>query len=50
MNYLVLFSIHHIFLFKFIFLGGIILKMKEFVIQWRKFEFKRSYIYEDIDF
>ena len=31
-------------------LDGIILKMKKFVIQWRKFEFKRSYIYEDIDF
>ena len=31
-------------------LDNIILKMKNFVIQWRKFEFKRSYIYEDIDF
>ena len=38
MNDLVLFSIHPIFLFEFIFLGGIILKMKKFVIQWRKFE------------
>ena len=50
MNYLVLFSIHPIFLFEFIFLSGIILKKKKFVIQLRKFEFKRSYIYEDIDF
>ena len=50
MNYLVLFSIHPIFLFEFIFLGGLILKMKKFVIQWRKFEFKRSYIYEDMNF
>ena len=49
MNYLILFSIHPIFLFEFIFLGGIILKMKKFVIQWRKFESKRSYIFEDID-
>ena len=50
MNYLVLFSIHPIFLFESIFLGDIILKMKKFVIQWRKFEFKRSYIYEDMNF
>ena len=50
MNYLVLFSIHPIFLFEFIFLGGILLKMKKSVIQWRKFEFKRSYIYEDMSF
>ena len=46
MNYLVLFSIHPIFLFEFILLGEMILKMKKFVIQWRKFKFKRSYIYE----
>ena len=32
MNGLVLFSIRPIFLFEFIFLGGIILKMKKFVI------------------
>ena len=50
MNYLVLLSIHLIFLFEFIFLDGIILKMKEFVIQWWKFKFKRSYIFKDIDF
>ena len=50
MKYLVLLSIHPIFLFEFIFLGGIILKMKKFVIQWRKFVFKRSYIFKDIDF
>ena len=50
MNYLVLFSIHPIFLFELIFFGVIILKMKKFVIQWTKFEFKRSYVYEDIDF
>ena len=48
MNYSVLFSIHPIFLFQFIFLGGITLKMKKFVIQWRKFEFKMSYIFKDI--
>ena len=50
MNYQVLFSIHPIFLFEIIFLSGIILKMKKFVIQWRKFEFKRSYIFKDMDF
>ena len=50
MNYLVLFSIHPIFLSEFIFLSDIILKIKKFVIQWRKFEFKRSYIYEDMNF
>ena len=50
MNDLVLFSIHPIFLFEFIFLGGIILKMKKFVIQWRKFELKRSYIFKVIYF
>ena len=49
MNDLVLFSIHPIFLFAFIFLGGIILKIKKFVIQWRNFEFKRSYILKVID-
>ena len=31
-------------------LNDIILKMKKFVIQWRKFEFKRSSIFKDIDF
>ena len=30
-------------------LDGIILKMKKFVIQWTKFEFKRSYIFKDMD-
>ena len=50
MNDLVLFSINLIFLFEFIFLGGIILKMKKFVIQWRKFELKRSYIFKVIYF
>ena len=50
MNYLVLFSIRLISLFEFIFLGGIILKKKKFVIQWRKFELKRSNIFKDIDF
>ena len=44
MNYLV-FSCLNLY-----FLGSIILKMKKFVIQWRKFEFKRSYIYEDMNF
>ena len=32
------------------FLDGIILKMKKFVIQRRKFEFKRSYIFKDMNF
>ena len=50
MHYLVLFSIHPVLLFEFILLGGIIIKMKKFVIQWRKFESKRSYIFKDIDF
>ena len=31
-------------------LDGMILKMNKFVIQWRKFEFKRSYIFKDMDF
>ena len=50
MNYLVLFSIHPIFLLNLYFLGDMILKMKKFVIQWRKIESKRSYIFKDIDF
>ena len=48
MNYLVLFSIHPIFLFEFIFLET--LKMKKFLIQWRKFELKRIYINEVMNF
>ena len=31
-------------------LDGIILKIKKFVIQWRKFEFKKSYIFKNMDF
>ena len=31
-------------------LDDIIIKIKKFVIQWRKFESKRSYIFKDIDF
>ena len=31
-------------------LDGIILKMKKFVIQWRKLKFKRSYIFKHMDF
>ena len=31
-------------------LDGIILKMEEFVIQWRKFELKKSYIHEFLNF
>ena len=50
MNDLIVFSIHPIFLFEFIFVGGIILKMKKSVIQWRKFELKRSYIFKAINF
>ena len=30
-------------------LDDIILKMKKFVIQWRKFEFKKSYIFKDMN-
>ena len=30
-------------------LDDIILKMKKFLIQWRKFEFKTSYIFKDMD-
>ena len=45
MNDLVLLSSHPILFFEFIFLGGIILKMNKFVIQWRKFELKMSYIF-----
>ena len=30
-------------------LDGIILKVKKFLIQWRKFEFKTSYIFKDMD-
>ena len=50
MNYLRLFWIHPIYLFEFIFLGGMTLKMKKFVIQWRKFELKRIYINEVMNF
>ena len=50
MNYLVLLSIHPIFLFKFIFLGDMTLKMKTFLIQWRNFELKRIYINEVMNF
>ena len=31
-------------------LGDMILKMNEFVMQWRKLESKRSYINEDMNF
>ena len=31
-------------------LDGMILKMNKFVIQLRKFEFKRNYIVKDMDF
>ena len=37
-DYLSLFWIQHIFFFEFIFLDEMILKMKKFMIQWRKFE------------
>ena len=50
MNDLVLFLIQPIFLLEFIFLGDIILKMKKFVIEWKKFELKRSYIFKVMDF
>ena len=45
-----LFCIHPIFLFEFIFVGGLTLKMMKFVIPLRKLELKRSYINEDINF
>ena len=48
-DYLRLFWIHPIFLFEFIFLSGMILKMKKFVIQWRKFDSKRTYIKKDMN-
>ena len=31
-------------------LDSMILKRNKFVIQWRKFEFKKSYIFKVIDF
>ena len=31
-------------------LDDMILKKNKFVIQWRKFELKRSYIFKDMDF
>ena len=49
-DYLRLFWIHSIYLFEFIFLGGMTLKMKKFIIQWRKFELKRIYINEVMNF
>ena len=37
-------------LFLIYILDDIILKIKKFVIQWRKFEFKKSYIFKDMNF
>ena len=38
------------FLLELIFLGDMILKMKKFFIQWRKFESKKSCIKKDMNF
>ena len=50
MKDLILFSIHLIFLFLIIFLDGMMLKRKKIVIQWRKFEIKRSCILRIMNF
>ena len=46
MNAFRLVLIHPMFFFLIIFFYGIILKRKEFVIQWRKFGLKRSCIFK----
>ena len=50
MNACRLFLIHLIFFFEIIFFMAQILKRKEIEIQWRKFELKRSYINEFMNF
>ena len=50
MNAFRFFLIHPMFLFLIIFFCGIILKRKEFVIQWRKFEIKGSCILRNMNF
>ena len=50
MNACRLFLIHPIFFFEIIFFMAQILKRKEIEIQWRKFELKRSYINEFMNF
>ena len=50
MNACRLFLIHPIFFFEIIFFMAQILKRKEIEIPWRKFELKRSYINEFLNF
>ena len=50
MNAFRLFLIHPIFFFLNYIFYGIILKRKEIVMQWRKFEIKRSYILRIMNF
>ena len=49
-NTFMLFFIHLIFLSENYIFNGMILKRKEFVIQWRKFEIKRSCILRIMNF
>ena len=50
MNAFRLFLVHPMYLFLIIFFYSIILKRKEFVIQWRKFGLKRSYTFKVMNF
>ena len=50
MNTFMLFFIHLNFLSQNYIFNGMILKRKEFVIQWRKFEIKRSCILRIMNF
>ena len=49
-DYLRLFWIHPIFLVRIYIFSGMILKMKKFVIQWRKFEWKKELYKESYKF
>ena len=50
MNAFRLYLTHATFFFLIIFFYGIILKRKEFMIQWRKFGLKRSFIQRVMNF
>ena len=50
MNALRVVLIHPMFFLLIIFFYGIILKRKEFVIQWKKFGLKRSYTFKVMNF
>ena len=50
MKELILFSIYPNFLLFNYIVEGMILKRNKFLIQWRKFEIKRSYIFKVINF